>query len=318
MWEIAEPILHYQDCFYDEQGNPIGEKQLIGFTLKIRCGNWAQYFLNQEKQGEKSGYYEYGILSSKLLQDLMSIWHHHEGAARLIIWLLFKSRVNQNSVLLVETLMKVAFGETLLEAAKTSSQERKKLVRRWENTVKVLIEKGWQVKPDTETYPPEYWSELMTTNPLNQIPDDPEIAAKFWAADATQAEGSRITDITKRTRGSFERLLNGRLWIQTPKEIAEKLNNIAQSKKVDRSKPVGQKSVKPRSKKPTNQPQQSDIHLELTGEQVKEIRIAKGLSVTKLAELTGMGKSTISMIETGKRNITDETRKRLREALGII
>jgi DNA-binding transcriptional regulator YiaG len=214
--------------------------------------------------------------------------------------------------------MKVAFGETLLEAAKTSSQERKKLVRRWENTVKVLIEKGWQVKPDTETYPPEYWSELMTTNPLNQIPDDPEIAAKFWAADATQAEGSRITDITKRTRGSFERLLNGRLWIQTPKEIAEKLNNIAQSKKVDRSKPVGQKSVKPRSKKPTNQPQQSDINLELTGEQVKEIRIAKGLSVTKLAELTGMGKSTISMIETGKRNITDETRKRLREALGII
>ena len=116
LWEIAEPILHYQNCFHDEQGNPIGEKLLVGFTLKVRCGNWAQYFLNEEKRRNKSGYYEYGILSSGVLRDLMSLWHHHEGAARLMTWLLFKTRVNRNSPQTVEMLIKVAFGEKMLDA----------------------------------------------------------------------------------------------------------------------------------------------------------------------------------------------------------
>ncbi|MBD1810038.1 helix-turn-helix transcriptional regulator [Microcoleus sp. FACHB-SPT15] len=318
LWEIAEPILHYQNCFHDEQGNPIGEKLLVGFTLKVRCGNWAQYFLNEEKRRNKSGYYEYGIVSSGVLRDLMSLWHHHEGAARLMTWLLFKTRVNRNSPLTVEMLMKVAFGEKMLDAAIASSKERKKLVRRWETTLKVLIERGWNIQPDPETYPPQYWPEMVNVSPLMDIPDAPEEAAEFWALDAASGEGTRLTDITKRTRGSFERLLGGRLWVHPPAEIAEKLDEIDKPKKPHPTQKRRQKApVKSAPRNVTAPFNQQQDCTKLTGERVRELRIARGLSVTQLAELAEMGKSTVSMIETGKRSITPKTQKRLKQALGL-
>ncbi|NES97774.1 MAG: helix-turn-helix transcriptional regulator [Desertifilum sp. SIO1I2] len=316
LWEIAEPILHYQDCFYDEQGNPIGEKTLVGFTLKIRCGNWAQYFLNKEKRTSKTGYYEYGILSQELLRDLMSIWHDYPGAARLMTWLLFKTKVNSGSPLIVGTLMKVAFGEELVAAAIASSKERKKLVRRWEITLKVLLERGWNIQPDSESYPPQYWPHFFNPNPFTSIPDDPEEAASFWALDAAENEGTRLTDITKRTRTSFEQLLTGRLWVHSPAEIAQKLDEITKHQKANRKKPLVQKTYK--RPEPTNSELQSEQSLNfsmLTGEEVRKLRTAKGLSVTKLAELAGLAKSMVSMIETGKRPITAETQKRLGQAL---
>jgi DNA-binding transcriptional regulator YiaG len=317
LWEIAEPILHYQDCFYDEQGNPIGERKLVGFTLKIRCGNWAQYFLNKEKRQNKSGYYEYGILSSGLLHDLMSTWHHHEGAARLMTWLLFKSKVNRDSPLMVDTLMKIAFGEQKVEEAIASSQERKKLVRKWETTLKVLIQKGWNIQPDPETYPPQYWPELVAPTPLTPIPDDPEAAAQFWTQDAIESEGLRVTDITKRTRGSFERLLGSKLMCYPPAEIASKLDQIDEHRKLHQQKALPKTPSTSTASEAASVYNQLPEIVELTGKRVRELRTAQGLSVTKLAFLAGMAKSMVSMIETGKRPITPETRKRLLQALGL-
>lgn len=308
--------MHYQDCFYDEQGNPIGEKTLIGFTLKIRCGNWAQYFLNKEKRTSRAGYYEYGILSQGLLHDLMSIWHNHPGAARLMTWLLFKTKVNPGSPLIVETLMKVAFGEELVAAAIASSKERKKLVSHWEITLRVLLEKVWSIQPDPETYPPQYWPELFNSSLLTSIPDDPEEAASFWALDATVDEGTRLTDITKRTRAGFEQLLTARLWVRSPAEIAQKLNEITKHKKSNRKNSLTQKTNK--RLKHTNTGLESEQSLNfsmLTGEEVRRLRTEKGLSVTRLAELAGLAKSMVSMIETGKRPITAQTQKRLTQAL---
>jgi DNA-binding XRE family transcriptional regulator len=215
-------------------------------------------------------------------------------------------------------LMKVAFGEKMLDAAIASSRERKKLVRRWETTLKVLIEKGWNIQPDAETYPPQYWPEMVNVSPLTDIPDAPEEAAEFWALDAASGEGTRLTDITKRTRGSFERLLGGRLWVHPPAEIAEKLDEIDKPRKPHPTQKRRQKapaqSAPSNATAPSDQPQD---YTKLTGERVRELRIARGLSVTQLAEVAGMGKSTVSMIETGKRSITPKTQKRLKQALGF-
>ncbi|MFB2839330.1 helix-turn-helix domain-containing protein [Floridanema evergladense] len=316
LWEIAEPILHYQDCFSDRQGNPIGEKTLVGFTLKIRCGNWAQYFLNKEKRASRAGYYEYGILSQGLLRDLMSIWYDHPGAARLMTWLLFKTKVNPGSPLIVETLMKVAFGEELVTDAITSSKERKKLVRRWEITLRVLLEKGWSIQPDSETYPLQYWPELVNPSPLTSIPNDPEEAASFWALDATEEEGTRLTDFTKRTPAGFEQLLGGRLWVRSPAEIVQRLNGITKQRKSNQKKLLTDEAHKRKQQSNTKLQSQQFLNCSLlTGEEVRKLRIAKGLSVTKLAELAGLAKSMVSMIETGKRPITAQTQKRLNQAL---
>lgn len=303
LWEIAEPILHFQDCLRDREGNTIGEQTLVGFTLKVRCGNWAQYFLNEEKHQNKSGYYEYGILSQGLLHDLMSLWHHHEGAVRLMTWLLFKTRVNQDSPLTVEMLMKVAFGTSLVEEGKASSKERKKLVRRWEAAIRILLDRGWDIKPDPDSYPLQYWPALPGSEPLAQIPNEPEQAAQFWAQDAASAPGTRLTDLTKRTHASFERLLGSKLWVRSPVDIAEKLDKIDQIAK--------QKRKKAQALEPSGL--SGDLKA-LTGQQLREQRTSLGLSQRDLSSLTGISQKMISLLENGERRLSETNRERLLKA----
>ncbi len=318
LWEIAEPMLHFQDCLQDEDGNPVGQKQLVGFTLKIRCGNWAEHFLNQEKLQDKAGYYEYGILSKELLHDLMSTWHHHEGAARLMTWLLFKTKVNRHSPLIVETLMKVAFGEDLVQAARESSKERKRVVRLWLTSIKALLEKGWRIEIDRETYPAQYWVESPNDQAIAEIPDDPEEAVEFWAKDAQAAPGSRITDTRKRLRGSFDQLLNGRLWIQPPLAIAEKLDAIAEyrralSKDPEPQEPMVNTVVQTRKVKRScngNQPTLPQSTIE-SGEQLKLFRLAQGWSQSVLAAKIERSVSWVKMVESGKRRVQPEDRSKL-------
>lgn len=56
----------------------------------------------------------------------------------------------------------------------------------------------------------------------------------------------------------------------------------------------------------------------LLGENLKRIRTEKDLTATKLAELSGVGLSTISQIETGVRqSLRSETIQRLADALEV-
>jgi hypothetical protein len=313
LWEIAEPLLHFQECLQYSGGDAVGEKQLVGFTLKVRCGNWAEYFLNKERLQDKSGYYEYGILSQGLLNDLMSTWHHNEGAARLMTWLLFKTKVNRNSPLIVETLLKVAFGEADVQAAKDSSKERKRIVRMWLTSIKVLIERGWKLQPDPDTYPAQYWVEV----PNEQIPDDPEEALEFWTQDVKATEGTP----KRRLRGSFEQLLNGRLYVQPPIEIAEKLDEIAEhrllngkenTKKLAPAASVsartGQTELLPRLAGTIARPEQIE-----SGEQLRQLRLLNSWSQKELAEKINRSVSWVKMVESGKRNIQPEDQQKLLE-----
>ena len=121
----------------------MGNSEMVGFTLQVKAGNWAQYFLNPSRCKDGNGYYEYGILSQSILQDLMTIWYNHEGAARLILWLLFKTKVG-NGPVRAGTLFKVAFGTEKVEQARKASAPRKRLVSQWKTTLKVLDEQGWK------------------------------------------------------------------------------------------------------------------------------------------------------------------------------
>jgi Helix-turn-helix domain len=293
LWEIAEPILHYQNCFTDAQGKPIGSKKLVGFTLKVRCGHWAEYFLNEERRRNELGYYECGILSKQILHNLMGMWHHQEGAARLMTWLLFKTRVNQSSPITVETLMKVAFGEAALQAARTDSQERRSIVRKWICVLRSLLSKDWQITPDAKTYPMQYWVETPATKELEQIPDDPEDAIAFWTDDANAPKDKQLTHAKRRVRGSFEHLLTGRLWIDPPSNIMHKL---APAPKVDRPS-----SSKSRKSADSSKPSTSQIIQ--SGKQLKQFRIAKGWNQAELAEQIDRSLSWVKMVESGKRQI---------------
>ena len=55
----------------------------------------------------------------------------------------------------------------------------------------------------------------------------------------------------------------------------------------------------------------------ILGENIRNIRKAKGLSIMKLRELTGLSKSTISDLENGKSSPTTETLEKIATALKI-
>jgi hypothetical protein len=85
----------------------------------------------------------------------MSIWHSHEGAARLILWLLFKTKVG-NDPCDAGTLLRVAFGSEKVEEARQVSATRKRIIAQWKTSLKVLDRHGWKLTFDPATYPPQY------------------------------------------------------------------------------------------------------------------------------------------------------------------
>jgi XRE family transcriptional regulator, regulator of sulfur utilization len=54
-----------------------------------------------------------------------------------------------------------------------------------------------------------------------------------------------------------------------------------------------------------------------TGARLRELREARGLSVSQLARLTGLGKGTLSELESGRRNPTLQTLFAVTTALGV-
>lgn len=330
LWEISEPILHFQEDL-------LGNSELVGFTLKVKAGNWAQYFLNPSRCKDGNGYYEYGILSQSILQDLMKIWYNHEAAARLILWLLFKTKVG-NGPVRVATLFKVAFGMEKVEQARQAAAVRKRLVAQWKTTLKVLDEQGWHLTFDSATYPPQYLPDLPDLMSLTDIPNDPDQAAEFWLEDGAKEEGDRLTDLVKRPYGGFEQLLTARMLVHPPEEISKKLAELKAMRPPNLSaaellpKPTAipsETQLEPapnKSRKSERRPLSSEASQPLldgskaaeridSGEKLKALRLTRGMTQKNLAAKIGKSTSWVKLVETGRRNITPDDQVLLQSIL---
>lgn len=199
LWHLLGTRYHYQQ---DINGN----KELIGITFIVKAGLWAKYFLNEEGRRSKA-FNQYGMLPRTLLESVMSIWQHHPGAARLMVWLLFKTQFSRSQPLSVQALMEIAYGEQKIEQAKRSSELRKKLANTWDDDLLTLHERGWLLRFDDETYPME-------------------IRPSGFGRENLQ-----------RPRGFFDRLLAARMWI-TPEDTL--VNEVAALKEPDTESPQQQ------------------------------------------------------------------------------
>jgi DNA-binding transcriptional regulator YiaG len=148
LWHLIGTRYHYeQDLF--------GNKELTGITFTVRAGLWARYFLNEQEKKDISTYCQRGTLSQSLLEDVMGVWQQREGAARLMVWLLFKTKVDRQHPLAVQTLMEIAYGTQKVQLAKTDSQLRKKLTNTWDEDLLTLNDRGWQIHFHSGTYSSE-------------------------------------------------------------------------------------------------------------------------------------------------------------------
>jgi DNA-binding transcriptional regulator YiaG/Pyruvate/2-oxoacid:ferredoxin oxidoreductase delta subunit len=288
LWHLIDIQHHFQD-------DSIGCKYLTGLTFKVRAGIWSQYFLNKQGCKERTAFYQYGNLPKSLLTTVMSIWQQHEGTARLMLWLLFKTKMGKEQRITVPTLLRVAYGEEKISVACRQREERKRLLRTFENDLEVLNYYGMKPTFDPVTYPPEIqplWAKLV------DIPEDPDDAIEFWINDASG--NTRLTDASP--RGKWNMLMNARIlsfelpqeWEHQPIEPDKKQRSATKNKKKSKSTAGF-----------------------LLGEQIQQARQNLNLSQRELAKLTGKSQSWIRDLENGRLKAKLEDQLVLRKVLGI-
>lgn len=179
LWHLLGTRYHYQQDLF-------GEKQVTGMSFVVKAGLWAKYFLNEEAAHGQNAPSTEGVLSKSLLESVMSLWQHRAGAARLMVWLLFKAQLSKPVPLPVRTLMEVAYGPEKVLNAEADNQLRKKLTNTWDEDLLALHDRGWQIRFDAETYPED-------------------IQPSGFGRESR-----------RRPRGFFERLLGAHMEIQPP------------------------------------------------------------------------------------------------------
>ena len=139
LWHLVETRYHYQQELLNDQG------QLSGLTFVIRPGSWAQHYLSEEHRTT-------ALISKSLLEKVMGIWQHREGAARLMIWLILRS---QRPMYTVERLMEIAYGRQRLDDAHSDRKVRARVSNAWDEDLLFLHDQGWRLIFDETTYPLE-------------------------------------------------------------------------------------------------------------------------------------------------------------------
>ncbi len=287
LWHLVDIQHHFQE-------DNLGCKYLIGLTFKVKAGLWAQYFLNKQACKERTAFYQYGSLPKTLLTTVMSIWQQHEGAVRLMLWLLFKTKMGKEQRITIPTLLRIAYGEEKVALASRQREERKRLLRTFESDLEILNHYGMKPLFDPVTYPPEIqplWAKLV------DLPEDPDEALEFWTNDG--GAETRLTDTGP--RGKWNLLMNARIlafelpleWEQQISESEKKKTRTAKAK---------------RKPKATN---------DLLGEQILQARKNLNLSQRELAKLTGKSQSWIRDIENGRLKAKLEDQILLRKVLNM-
>ena len=287
IWHLVEIDNHFQE---DAQGY----KHLVGMTFRIRPGMWAKYFLNKQGYKKYVAFYQYGTLPKFLLTTVMTIWHQHEGAVRMMLWLLFKTKMGKQQRITIPKLMYVAYGEAKVREAALNREKRKRLLRRFESDLEVL--NHYQIKPifDPVTYPTKIqpmWAKLAV------VPDDADEAMEFWIND-----GCNETSITDPAPpGKWNLLMKARiLHFELPAEWDKQLSHWENKK---------QRKTRRQSKTP------AVSHLD--GEQIVSARKRLGISQRKLAQQLGKSQSWIRDIENSRFSAKPGDRLKLKKILEL-
>lgn len=287
LWHLVDIQHHFQE-------DNLGCKYLIGLTFKVKAGIWAKYFLNKQACKERTAFYQYGSLPKTLLTTVMSIWQQHEGAVRLMLWLLFKTKMGKEQRITIPTLLRIAYGEEKVALASRQREERKRLLRTFESDLEILHHYGMKPIFDPVTYPLEIqplWAKLV------DLPEDPDEALEFWTNDG--GAETRLTDTGP--RGKWNLLMNARiLAFELPPEWEQQ---ISESEK-----------KKTRTAKAKRKPKTTN---DLLGEQILQARKNLNLSQRELAKLTGKSQSWIRDIENGRLKAKLEDQILLRKVLNM-
>ena len=287
LWHLLAIKHHFQE---DSEGY----KHLVGLTFRVRAGIWAQYFLNKQGYKKRTAFYQYGTLPKFLLSAVMTSWQQHKGAVRLMLWLLFKTKMGKQQCITVPTLMRVAYGREKLNQASSQREVRKRLLRTFESDLEVINHYGLKPVFDPISYKPDIqplWAKLAA------LPDDAEAALDFWINDGGNEQ--RLTDSAP--RGKWNMLMKARiLEFNLPPEWEQQLAKL-------------EKKKQRRKTSTTN----SKTYSKLSAKEIITARKRQGISQRVLAQMIGKSQSWIRDLENGRLEAKPEDQVLLRKVLGI-
>jgi DNA-binding transcriptional regulator YiaG/Pyruvate/2-oxoacid:ferredoxin oxidoreductase delta subunit len=295
LWHLIKTQHHFQE-------DHLGCKHLTGLTFTVKAGDWAQFFLNRQGSREGTTFYQYGTLPKSLLMNVMSLWQQHEGVARMMLWLLFKTRMGGEQRITVSTLMRIAYGEKRVLKASSQREERKRLLRSFESDLDVLNQYGLKPIFDPVTYPTDIqplWVKLA------DLPDDAEAALEFWTNDGSS--DNRLTDAAPRDKWS--RLMQARfLCFELPEGWEAQLTQSTQKKlrKAQRKEPTQRRTDKP--------PLTTSL---LSGQQIVAARKNLRISQRDLASHVGKSQSWVRDIESGRLRVGLKDQQLLLKVLSV-
>jgi DNA-binding transcriptional regulator YiaG len=296
LWHLLEIQHHFQE-------DDLGCKHLIGLTFRLKVGEWSKYFLNQQGARESTAFYQYSSLPKSLLWMVTSNWQQHEGACRMLLWLLFKTKMGNEQRLTIATLMRIAYGEAKVLQAATQREERKRLLRSFESDLEILNQYGLKPVFDPVTYPPDIqplWVKLA------ELPDDAEAALEFWTNDGSNQ--SRLTDAAPRNK--WNRLMQARLLCFELPEGWENQATQATKKKLRQS----QRQNQARSRTDKSVLVQRSP---LSNEQIVAARKSLQLSQRDLATRVGKSQSWVRDIESGRLQVGFKDQQLLLKVFGM-
>ncbi len=287
-------IWHLLDTQYYFEEDRQGCQHLIGLSFTVRSGIWSQYFLNKGEYRNHTAFYQYGSLPQSLLAEIMTNWQQHEGAVRLLLWLLFKLRLGGDPRITVRTILKIAYGEERLTEATTVRGTHKRLLKTFESDLETLYYYGLKPSFDPETYPADIqpmWVKVA------EIPDDPDDALAFWTDDTN----GNLSLTEAAPRDKWQRLLNARLLgFDLPEEWQQSIPQRTKKRRRRQSKSRSSEQVQ-----------------NISGRDIKAARQRQNLTQRALADRLGKSQSWIRDIEKGRFKVNSDHRNLLQEVLDI-
>jgi DNA-binding transcriptional regulator YiaG len=287
IWHIKEIKHHFQK-------DDLGCQHLTGLAFKIQAGIWSKYFLNKHSYRRRTAFYQYGSLPQFLLTTTMSIWQQHQGALRMMLWLLFKTKMGSKQCITVPTLLRVAYGEEKIMLANGQREQRKRLIKAFESDLEVLNHYGLKPVFDPVTYPLEIqplWAKLAN------IPDDADAALDFWIED-----GSSENSLTSSSpRGKWKLLQRARIvQFDLPTDWEQQIAKLEKKKQQRISRK-----------------QQTRKQFTLSSEQILSARQRQGISQRQLAQMAGKSQSWVRDLEQGRFLAKPEDQALLKKVLGL-
>jgi DNA-binding XRE family transcriptional regulator len=269
MWNVRVQMTGQMDL----EGNVKNPEDL---HITVRPGMWTKGFMDGGKHSQDA-LYQFGYLA----QDVIKINpYHNELALRLAIHLTLDSHADRVTEYRVRDLLEIAMPKYKIDLAGNDRKRKHKLKEQWDRAIGKLIELGWVIEFDDESYPPEI------------RPD---------------------SDIKKHQRSYLEKLLDAKVYIRStfPQkvDIDRHLYDL-----VPAELPPLLIESKPASKLKTfeTQTQVATPNLDL-----RQARERKGWTQRQLAAELQVSQSLVAQWERGNRSIDDKNMAKLQAKLGL-